>query len=190
MKTVITTLVIAIALAGITGLAIIYTGAFNVAVAWKDPPPLRWVLVTAREKSVKRRAKSIVVPPTKGLEQIDNGFRSYQDMCVACHALPGTKASPVEKGLNPEPPELLEVAEHMSAAEIFWVIKNGIRMTGMPAWGITHSDEELWDIVAFIKAMPGMSESDYRRLDQQTTKDGDKDTHESTGGHGDAQGGH
>jgi mono/diheme cytochrome c family protein len=170
MKTIVATLSVAIILAVLTGLAVMYTGTFNVATSWKDPALLRWALVTTREKSIERRAESIVVAPMKGLRQIENGFRSYRDMCAICHAFPGMKASPVEKGLNPEPPELAEEAEHMSAAALFWVIKNGIRMTGMPAWGVTHEDDELWDIVAFIKAMPEMNDADYRRLDKQLAK--------------------
>lgn len=176
MKTVAITLGTAIALATLIGLTVVYAGLFNVATSWKDPALVRWVLVTTRENSVKNRAASIDVPPIKGIQQIEEGFRSFREMCAICHTPPGASASPISKGLNPEPPDLSKHAEHMAAAELFWVIKHGIRMTGMPAWGETHNDDELWNIVAFVKSLPELSAADYRSLDIHVP-----------GGHGDDQ---
>lgn len=170
MKSIIATLVITITFASILGLIVIYTGMFNVATAWEDPAPLRWALVTTRENSIKSRASSIETPATKGEQQIDSGFRSYREMCAMCHTPPGGIDSPVTKGLNPVPPDLAISAEHMSAAELFWAIKYGIRMTGMPAWGPTHKDNEMWDIVAFVKNLPGMSKDDYLAMDSRLEK--------------------
>jgi len=160
---------IIVTLVGITGgVAFAFSGMFNVATSWEDPQLMRWILVTTREYSIEKRAKTITAPELGSKEQIENGYRGFRDMCVICHALPGTEASPVAQGLNPEPPDMAEEADHMSAEELFWVTKNGIRMTGMPAWGPTHGDRELWDVIAFIKAMPGLSEADYRTLEQET----------------------
>ncbi len=189
MKTIITTSGVVIFIAVLAGLAVIYTGAFNVATSWKDPALMQWALVTTREKSIERRAKNIVAPPTSGTEQFEGGYNSYREMCALCHALPGEKASPVQIGLNPEPPRLVEAAEHMSSAELFWVIKNGIRMTGMPAWGATHSDNELWDIVAFIKVMPEMSKAEFSRLAKPEVNGNDHSNNNAEGnGHGEGHG--
>jgi len=184
MKTIISTLVIATTFAGLMALLVIYTGMFNVATEWEDPAPIRWALVTTRENSIKSRATSIEVPPTKGDKQIDTGFRGYREMCAVCHTPPGGTDSPITKGLNPVPPDLAKSAEHMSAAELFWVVKYGIRMTGMPAWGATHKDGELWDIVAFVKKLPEMSKSEYLEMDGRL----EKGHSHAGGGHGD--GGH
>jgi len=165
MKTVTITLGTIIILAILTLFAVMYTGAFNVATGWQDPSLIRWVLVTTRESSIERRAQTIQAPALDGVDRIENGFRGYREMCVICHGTPGGKPSPLAKGLNPEPPDLSEDEGHMSDAELFWVIKNGIRMTGMPGWGPSHKDEELWDIVAFIKTLPNMSAANYRALD-------------------------
>jgi len=167
MKTVTATLGIIITVAILTGLVVMYTGVFNVATSWKDPALLRWVLVTTRESSIERRAQTIQVPALDRAQQIENGFRSYREMCAICHTPPGGKRSPLVKGLNPEPPDLSKNEDHMSAAGLFWVIKNGIRMTGMPAWGPTHDDAEIWDIVAFVKTLPKMSAVDYRALESR-----------------------
>ena len=189
MKTIVMTVSITLLLAVVAGLILVYSGAFNVAVSWKDPALMRWVLVSTRENSIERRAASIEVMPIQGAEQIENGFRSYREMCVDCHALPGMDESALAKGLNPAPPILDEEAEHMSAAELFWVVKNGIRMTGMPGWGITHDDAELWDIVAFLKKMPEMDEADFTKLDSQLTKGHESTNDEGNVGH-DAAPGH
>jgi len=164
MKIVAATLGTIITLALLAIFAVMYTGAFNVATGWQDPSLMRWVLVATRESSIERRAQAIQAPALDGASRIDKGFRGYREMCVICHGTPNGKPSPVAQGLNPEPPDLSEDDGHMSDAELFWVIKNGIRMTGMPAWGPTHSDEELWDIVAFVKTLPDMSAAEYDAL--------------------------
>ncbi len=189
MKTIIGTLVLATVFAAAMALLVIYTGAFNVAATWKDPAPVSWALETTRENSIETRAASIVIPPTEGGKQIDSGFRSYREMCAMCHTPPGGTDSPITKGMNPPPPDLAKSAEHMSAAELFWATKNGIRMTGMPAWGVTHKDGELWDIIAFVKKLSGMSKEEYLALDARLEKG-----HEHAGGghddgdsHGDSE---
>jgi mono/diheme cytochrome c family protein len=77
------------------------------------------------------------------------------------------------QGLNPEAPDLAEDMKEMSPPEIFWVVKNGIRMTGMPGWGETHSDEQLWEIVSFLIELPEMSVLDYLFLNSDVPLDED-----------------
>ena len=68
------------------------------------------------------------------------------------------------QGLNPSPPDLAEAALEMSPAELFWVTKNGIKMTGMPAWGVTHDDDAIWPVVAFITKLPELDATQYQAL--------------------------
>lgn len=147
--------------------AVIYTGRYNVSAMQGEPALLRWILVSVRESSVERRARDVQVPVLDDGGRLDRGFRSYREMCVVCHGRPGGERSPLARGLNPEAPDLSRPDHDMSAAELFWVMKNGIRMTGMPAWGQTHSDEELWDLVAFVKTLPTMSVEQYVALDSR-----------------------
>ncbi len=184
MKNVVITLGIALTLAAFAGLSVVYGGLFNVSALWEDPALVRWVLNETRENSVRSRAASIKTPELGGAEQVEEGFRSFREMCAICHTPPEATDSPTAQGLNPQAPDLAEKALHMSEAELFWVIKNGIRMTGMPAWGPSHKDPELWNIVAFIKTLPNMSGADYEVMDQYAPKG---HSH-SGGGHGD--GGH
>jgi len=179
MKTVVATIGALIAIAALAGLTVVNTGLFNVATTWDDPGLVRWALETTRENSIERHAAGITAPPLNEVKKIENGFRSYREMCAICHTFPGGKESPVTKGLNPKPPKLKKVADKIPPAELFWVIKNGIRMTGMPGWGETHEDNEIWDIVAFVKTMPKMSKADYQALDSRLPKG----HHHGGGGH-------
>lgn len=164
MRTALLTIGVVIVVAVLTALAVIYTGIPDVAATSKHQSLVHWALTTTREHSVERRAESIQAPPLDRQERVENGFRGYREMCAICHTPPGDQASPLAEGLNPQPPDLSKVAEQQSAAELFWVIKNGIRMTGMPAWGMTHSEDEIWDLVAFIKALPQINPSDYQAM--------------------------
>lgn len=168
MKTVIVTLGIIVTLAISTALAVMYTGLYNVATDWKDPAWLRWVLVTTRESSIERRAQALQAPADLcDPQRIARGFGAFRDMCAICHTLPGDDPTPLTRGLNPAPPDLAKGEGHMSETEVFWVIKNGIRMTGMPAWHPSHSEGELWDIVAFIKVLPDMRVEEIDLLKQR-----------------------
>lgn len=183
MKTVVKTLITTLTLSVFVGLTVVYTGLFNVSALWEDPALVRWVLNETRENSVSSRATSIEVPALGDAQQLKEGFRSFREMCAICHTPPEASDSPTAQGLNPQAPDLAVRAEHMSEAELFWVIKNGIRMTGMPAWGPTHEDPELWNIVAFIKTLPDMSGADYQVMDEKTQKG---HSHNG-GGHGDGK---
>lgn len=194
MKSVIATFIATIAAIIVSTIVLIFSGIFNVSAQREDPTLLRWLLVSTREASVEKRAQQIEAPVLSAIGQVENGFRSYREMCAVCHTPPGGSKSPIAQGLNPSPPDLARVKEHaMSDSEVFWVIKNGIRMTGMPAWGRTHDDAEIWDIVAFVKALPNIDAAAYRELDSRTSAghshadtshDNKTDDHMDTGTHG------
>jgi len=155
----------ALAFLGIVGAAVfIYSGVFNVAATVADSRLLSWTLITVREASVATHAKD-VVEPANYTPNRDNGFRLYRQQCVMCHTPIGRTAEPMAVGFNPQAPTFGADADDMEDRELFWVTKNGIRFTGMPAWGPSFSDEEIWDIVAFLKTMPEMTAADYDAID-------------------------
>ncbi len=91
------------------------------------------------------------------------GVEHFAAHCAVCHGAPGVPRGDIAQGLYPRPPDLAKTVKFYSDGELFWIIKNGIKMTGMPAWS-DHSDTELWATVAFIKKLPDISEQDYARL--------------------------
>ena len=143
-------------------LAFIYSGVYDVG-ATTPHFDLTWrVLRTAMKQSVKRQARDIKVPELDDPEKVHMGFKNFNAMCVTCHGAPGTPASEIGKGLYPEAPNLAEAAKGWTPAELYVIIKRGIKMSGMPAWEPTHSGEEIWALVAFLKLLPTMPTAEYQ----------------------------
>lgn len=150
----------------------VYSGILNVSATEKDPKILTWLLHTTMKKSVERRARNINVPDLMNREMILAGLADYVGMCAQCHGEPGQKPGVLAQGMNPPPPDLDHLAESGTAAEIFWIIRNGIRMTGMPSFGKTHEEKEIWPVVAFLESAGNITEEDYRRMKTEAIKYG------------------
>jgi mono/diheme cytochrome c family protein len=148
----------------LSGFVVIYAGVYDVAATEAHSPVTSWLLETARTRSIKAHAAGIQVPPglddpAKAIVRVDH----YAAHCAVCHGAPGVPKGDIAHGLYPQPPDLSEAAQRYSPGELFWILKHGIKMSGMPAWS-DHSDEELWATVAFLEKLPDMSEQDYARL--------------------------
>ncbi len=154
----------------VIGVIIIYSGWYNVSAMNKEPGLSRWVLSTTMDNSVEKHAEGITVPALNFPDKIKEGFAHYNAMCKGCHGAPGEEETEMAKGLNPKAPNLAHSARDMAPEELFWVTKNGIKMTGMPAWGVTHSDDKIWAIVAFIEQLPGMTGTQYDSLAAQKSQ--------------------
>jgi mono/diheme cytochrome c family protein len=153
-------IVVVLACAGVAG---VYAGIYNVAA---DDP--HWgityrVLETARDRSIAVRAPA-EVPDLSNEALIAEGAHHYDEMCTECHLAPGMSNTELRAGLYPQPPELAKHAKRLSPAQAFWVTKHGLKMTGMPAWGRTHDDMEIWGLVAFLQRLPGLTEAEYKAL--------------------------
>ena len=164
MRTVIASLLIAGLLVVLGAGALIYAGVYDVAATTPHWPIAAAIIETARIHSIKAHAAGIETPP--GLDdpaKVLIGVEHYAAHCAICHGAPGVPRGDIGRGLYPAPPDLAKAALLYTPAELFWILKHGIKMTGMPAWS-DHSDEELWATVAFLEKLPGMSEQDYARL--------------------------
>ena len=164
MRTAIASLLIAVLVVLLGAGAAIYAGLYDVAATVPHWRMTSWLLETARTRSIKAQAAGIAVP--LGLSdpaKVIIGVEHYAAHCAVCHGAPGVPKGDIGEGLNPQPPNLARSPEHYTPSELFWIVKHGIKMTGMPAWG-DHSDNELWATVAFIEKLRGMSEQDYARL--------------------------
>lgn len=158
--TVLLTLLAAAALIALLGA----TGAFEVAANQPESAVAGGALAFVMEHSVKSRARAVTAPPLDVQEMVAEGARNYRADCAQCHGGPGREPDELARGLNPEPPKLAETAGEWSDAELFWITRNGIRHTGMPAWGAIDSDQELWATVAFVRKLPHLSADEYARL--------------------------
>jgi mono/diheme cytochrome c family protein len=165
MKILLTAVAVLAILAAVF-LGVVYSGAYDVAATSPDAGLVAWALEETQERSIERRAAVVEVPPLDRPELLAEGLIHYHEMCVTCHGAPGVPASEIGKGLSPFPPELNEEAEELTPGELFWVVNNGIKMTGMPAFGPTHSDEQVWAIVAFVRGLPEMTPAEYAQAVQ------------------------
>lgn len=158
---------------GVIGLGVgayLFFGGYDVAATVPHWGVVTWVLDGTMDHSVEAHAESVKAPDLSDQSMIRAGAQKYHEMCETCHGGPGAESSPIGKGLYPQPPNLIESAREMSPAEIFWVTKNGIKMTGMPSFGKTHDDAKLWKIVAFVADLPVLSTGDYRSMLQPAHK--------------------
>ncbi|WP_150306187.1 c-type cytochrome [Pseudomonas saliphila] len=141
-----------------------YSGAYNVAATQDHQPIVRWTLETTMKNSVSDRAGAVQTPVLNDA-MVAGGAVRYQAMCEHCHGGPGVEKSEWAQGMLPQPPHLPDVVSEWKSNEVFWLAKHGVRMSGMPAFGPTHSDDELWEITAFVMRLPGMTTSEYARFD-------------------------
>ncbi len=152
---------LSLALAAFGG-AFVYAGVYNIGA---DAPHSTMVYNTLdmfRERAIAHHARNIVVPADfNDPKRLATGAGLYSEMCSGCHLGPGVEKSEMSQGLYPPAPELSRGIDH-SPAEMFWIIKHGVKLSAMPAWGKTHSDDLIWDMVAFARALPKMSPDQYQ----------------------------
>lgn len=127
------------------------------------------------------------MPDIKNNEMILAGLSDYVEMCAQCHGEPDKPSSILTQGLNPTPPDLEHLTEDGSAAEMFWVINNGIRMTGMPAFGKSHQADEIWPVVAFLQSAKDITSSEYSKMKKEAETYGHHKTEPSVDDKGNGQ---
>jgi mono/diheme cytochrome c family protein len=143
--------------------AFVWSGQYNIAADDHHTAIVLTAIEKLRDRSISERAAGIEVPDLQDPLKVVAGADRYARLCVGCHLAPGVTTSEIRPGLYPHPPNLAQ-GRILDARRAFWVIKHGIKMSAMPAWGRTLSDAEIWDLVAFVRKMPEMSELTYRQL--------------------------
>ncbi|QDH70061.1 c-type cytochrome [Marilutibacter alkalisoli] len=185
-KTLLTT-GITIGLLAIGGLAVVYSGKYDVAADVPHSRPVHALLETARERSIAARTADLQVPADlDDPARIRQGSGNYDAMCTGCHLKPGMTETELSKGLYPQPPDLTR--QHVDPAKAFWVIKHGIKASGMPAWGTSMDDEYIWNMAAFLQELPGLDNAAYTAL--VAGSDGHSHGGGETGGHSHAHDAH
>ena len=148
----------------------IYAGLYNIAADVPHTQPVYWLFEVVRDRSIAAGARDVVVPnDLNDPNRISKGAGQYADMCSGCHLAPGMKRTEISRGLYPRAPELRRKTD-LTPAEQFWIVKHGVKMTGMPAWGVTHEDELLWDVVAFVRKLPELTPDRYGTLVKNAPK--------------------
>lgn len=191
MRTVIITLAAALVVVVLAFAAFIYSGIYYAGADRADAAMVQAAVHKTMMRSVANYADEVKPPANLDTPMlISMGAMHYKSMCVSCHLAPGVDSSELRMGLNPKPPKLAAVADELSPEEVFWIIKHGVRMTAMPAWGASHDDEAIWAMTAFIKnGLPTMTPAEFEAVVPEEEGEGHEhgdDAH----GHGSQEQGH
>lgn len=180
IKHILVTLLILFVILCIAFWALVLAGRVDVGADGNHWPVTDQLLTTVRENSVSRRARGIEAKLPEFTEEVAlfEAVIGFEDMCAKCHTPPGGSPTALARGLNPQATDLTWAGANRSPAELFWVTRNGIRMTGMPAWGPTHSDDELWALVALMTRFPDFSDDDYGNMLVAAREAGVEHTHD------------
>jgi len=156
----------AVALAVMGGVVFVGSGVYNIGADDHHTKLVLALIQQLRDRSIAARSRTIEARYVEDPQRIAAGGQSYAALCVGCHLAPGVTKSDVRQGLYPHPPNLAQ-EEPQQARRAFWIIKHGIKMSAMPAWGKTLDDEAIWNIVGFVRKMPDLTPESYQQLLQQ-----------------------
>lgn len=145
----------------------VYFGIYNISAVKQHARPVYSLLEYAMRRSVVVRADEVPVPDLGSAARIRDGAVHYRAQCVQCHGAPGVAPHALAYGMTPMPVNLVSTARTWQPEEIYWVVRNGIKMSGMPAWERRLSDDEIWNVVAFVRKMASMTVPDYAALNKE-----------------------
>jgi mono/diheme cytochrome c family protein len=149
------------------------SGRYDIGADAPHTRPVFALMQTMRERSIRTHAADLVVPDLSDPQLVLKGAGQYAAMCTQCHLSPAMADSEIRPGLYPQPPNLSRV--RIDPKQAFWVIKHGIKMSAMPAWGASHDDATIWSMVAFLQKLPGMSAQEYQDIVARAPPDEDMD---------------
>jgi cytochrome c553 len=159
--------VLGLALAAAGGLVLFaWSGIYNVAASRGHFAFVRWLLEFGMRNSVELHASLIKVPELNDPSLVERGVGHFHVGCVPCHGAPGIPANQIAQHMLPHPPELSSAVPNWRPNELFWIVKHGLKYTGMPAWPAPSRDDEVWALVAFLVRLPKMDAGEYRELAQ------------------------
>ena len=127
-----------------------------------------------RDRSIAVRSEDIRALNMDDAKLKEAGVPHFHETCRLCHEAPGYRRAEFAESLYPLPPSMTSgsIQQTLSDAEIYWIVKHGIKLTGMPAFGPTHDEKELWRIVAIVDKIPRMSPEQYRQMVRLAKSDG------------------
>jgi mono/diheme cytochrome c family protein len=157
------------------------TGVISVSALWKQRALDEW-LAYASQRSITHHADARLANPFRGdPTALAEGLAHYKANCLACHGAPGMEISEFARGLNPPAPDLAARSiQAMSDGELYWIVSNGIRMTGMPAFSVTHDENERWRIIAFVRQLWDLNDAERTQLASVQSDEAEHHHHEES----------
>ncbi len=149
--------------AAAVGAWVVWRGIYDVSATTNHTLPVYRLLEVAMHRAVQRRAADIPVPRLDDARLLAKGAACYRDWCVQCHGAPGQAPAPAGMSMQPLPGSLVDAGRRWTSAELYWITRNGIKMSGMPAWAFRLSEQDIWAVSAFVDQLPGISTATYRQ---------------------------
>ncbi|WP_426175143.1 c-type cytochrome [Massilia sp. TWR1-2-2] len=160
-KTAAATVLLGAVGAGLVGALVLRGGWYNIAATQQHFQVVHTLLEQGMRDSVRHHARKVLAPDLTSAQQVRRGAVLYRDNCAHCHGGPGFAQSDWGKSMQPLPGPLVDASRHWNAGELYWITKNGIKMSGMPAWEYHMADAELWAVVAFLQQLPALTPKSY-----------------------------
>jgi mono/diheme cytochrome c family protein len=154
----------ALVVAGAAAFAFSQSGLYNVGAAMPHTDFTEWLTQGTMIRSVRHHAKEVRAPQRFTDAQVVAGFCQYETHCVSCHGAAGVANQTWVNGMEPSPPYLLDASRRWTRPQLYWIVSNGIKMTGMPAWRRSLTDEQMWSIVAYLEATDRIPQATFSRL--------------------------
>src|SRR5215471_8828805 len=175
-KSILWTLLILIVLSLAYGTVLIRRG-FS---AKDQPSSLETALArTARDWAIPASGKAAKNPFPSTAENLSEGREHFADHCATCHANDGSGNTEIGQNLYPKPPDMrLAATQNMTDGEIFYIINNGVRLTGMPGWGDSHGNDDTWRLVLFIRHLPQLTDAEKKDMERFNPKSAADDEEE------------
>jgi mono/diheme cytochrome c family protein len=159
-------------------LLFVWSGFYDISAREPHWRLTHWFMERVRDRSIAAHSEAVKLPELDRAKFLQEGVDHYQGMCRLCHGAPGYPRMEFAKGLYPSPPELSSPnMQAWSDAELYWIISNGIKMTGMPAFGATHDEPELMGVLALLRRLPQIQPDEYRRMLEATDLSGNHGDH-------------
>ncbi len=147
-----------------SGMAWLWLGGFDAGAASPESPLAARALRITLNHQLELAEAAAGSPPAPNGKSLIFGFRQYDAECAACHGTPDEPRALWARSMNPPSPDLTETPSRLSVKQLFWLICHGVKMTGMPAFGVQRTDRQISDLTLFVRALPNMKAQDYQSL--------------------------
>jgi cytochrome c553 len=141
-----------------------WTGIYSVGASEGHWPVTRWFLEFAMRRSVSTHALAVDRPPPFTEAMVRRGLGHFAMACAPCHGAPGEPRNEVVRNMLPPPPDLAARVPDWRPEQLFWIVKHGLKYTGMPSWPTQLRDDEVWAMVAFLERLPELDAKEYAPL--------------------------
>lgn len=164
MRRITLRIVLGLLVCALGGAAVVVSGIVPITASSGHWPVTAWFLDFAKRRSVATHSASIEPPPLGDPALAAKGAGHYALACAPCHGGPGSRPPRVPLHMTPHPPSLSTAVADYDDEDLFYIIKHGVKFTGMPAWPTRGRDDEIWAVVAFVRQLPDLDARTYEAL--------------------------